>query len=229
MEQKGNFLLLNRSEFKNWLDKQIVSRTINILQVHHTWQPRYSSFTGSNHFSLLESMRNSHIGRGFTDIAQQFTTFPDGTIGISLKRTMNMSPAGIKGLNARGICIENLLNGDKNGDILSTEHQKTILYLYACLAIKFNIPIDTSHIVYHHWMSANGLPAFNFVTGASTGLLPAKSCPGDEWWNKQGNTVADANRSFIPQLKQQVISLKNNSNSQNNQKEDDSIFSVNMA
>lgn len=221
MEQKGNFLLLDRDEFQNWLDKQIVHRKITISQVHHTWLPRYSSFKGNNHFQLLESMRSSHIGRGFTDIAQQFTTFPDGKIGVSLKRTLDMAPAGIKGLNSTAICIENLLNGDKGGDTLNLEHQKTILHLYACLAIKFNIPVDTSHVVYHHWMSASGKPAFNFVTGASTGLLPAKSCPGDEWWFGDGNMVADANRGFIPALYKTVQSLKNgNTNINNNSKDD---------
>src|SRR5690606_4883610 len=110
VQQKGNFILFEtREEFGEWLLKQKVSRKISIIQNHHTWIPNYSHFNGKNHFERLEAMRNSHMkDRGFKDIAQHLTTFPDGTIAYSLGRNFEQTPAGIEGKNTGAICIEHL-------------------------------------------------------------------------------------------------------------------------
>jgi hypothetical protein len=53
------------------------------LQNHHTWRPGYAQFQGTNHIGLMESMRTSHItDRGWQDIGQNLTIFPDGQIGL---------------------------------------------------------------------------------------------------------------------------------------------------
>jgi len=62
-------------------------------------------------------MKNYHLSKSFSDIAQHFTTFPDGTIltGRSLEKT----PAGISGFNSNAICIENLGNFDSGADVIT--------------------------------------------------------------------------------------------------------------
>lgn len=195
MEQKGNFLLLDPSEFRDWLRKQKITRKITLLQVHHTWMPNYSTFKGNNHFQMLESMRTSHLSRGFSDIAQQFTTFPDGRIGVSLGRNLNVSPAGIKGANSQGICIENVGDFDSGGDKISDAQRKAIVHLYACLCERLNISIDTDHITYHAWWTESGTKLIDYTPGKS-----AKTCPGTAFWG-HGNTVAAAKKGFIPDVK----------------------------
>lgn len=200
MQSKGNFILFDsRNEFKTWLANQKVSRIIKLIQNHHTWIPNYSHFKGNNHFDRLESMRNSHIERDLGDVAQHLTTFPDGKIAYSVSRPFNEIPTGIKGANLNGICIEHFGNFDIGGDTMTEEHTKTILFLNKVLCEKFNLPIDTEHVVYHHWYAANGKQAYNLKTGSRTNELPAKTCPGTNFF--KGNTVLDAKNNYIPLVK----------------------------
>lgn len=203
MQEKGNFILIDPSELREWLKKQKITRKITLLQVHHTWIPNYTTFNGSNHFQMLESMRASHLSRGFNDIAQQFTTFPDGKIGISLRRDLNTAPAGIKGANSQGICIENVGNFDVGGDKLTDAQKKAIVHLYACLCERFDIPIDTNHITYHAWWTASGARLNDYTPGKS-----AKTCPGTAFWG-YGNTITAANKSFIPDVKSEYERITN--------------------
>lgn len=143
-------------------------------------------------------MRDFHVrNRGFSDIAQNLTTFPDGTIAVC--RPFNIAPAGIKGANAYGICIEHFGNFDVGGDKMTDEHRKTILFLNAVLCEKFKLPINTESIVYHHWWSAEGEKVFDLKTGKKLQGSPAKSCPGTAFFG--GNTVLDAQQHFIPLIK----------------------------
>ena len=191
MQLTEHFILFdNIDEFRSWLVPLKISRRISILQVHHTWMPNYRSFDGRNHFALAESMRRSHIGRGFDDIAQQLTTYPDGKLLYSVGRPFDKVPAGIKGVNAQGICIEHLGNFDIGGDKMTEAHKNTIIGLYAILCKKFNVPADSDHIVYHHWYDLN--------TGErKNGKGSTKSCPGTNFFNA-GNEVDAAKKSFIP-------------------------------
>ena len=167
MKQKGKYLLFSREEFADWLFRTMFRRKITLVQNHHTAMPDYESFHGSNHFILLESMETYHVeDRGFSEIAQNLTTFPDGTIAIW--RSFETMPAGIRGANTGALCIENL--GNFNTDIMADEHRKTILFLNAALCKRFAIPVDTDHIVYHHWYDLNTGKRRN---GAGT----VKSCP----------------------------------------------------
>ncbi|MCK6641904.1 MAG: N-acetylmuramoyl-L-alanine amidase [Bacteroidia bacterium] len=191
METKYGFTKLSIEEFESWLNKISVARTIKYIQEHHTAIPGYEHFTGSNHFERQKSMRDFHVvERGFSDIAQQFTTFPDGSIvtGRSLEKT----PSGIKGFNSHSICIEHFGNFDKGKDEMRKEHAETIVRMTAALCRKFNIPVDTDHVVYHHWFDLN--------TGKRTnGTGSTKSCPGTAFFG--GNTVDDAQNNFIPLVK----------------------------
>ncbi|WP_170314892.1 peptidoglycan recognition protein family protein [Saccharibacillus brassicae] len=202
MIQKGNFIVLERDEFRDWLKKQSITRVIDSLQVHHTWEPSYDNFKGSNHFQMLEGMRTSHLKRGFDDIAQQLTTFPDGKIGYSIKRPFNKAPAGIKGDNANGLCIENIGNFNSGGDTLSAEQKKTIIHLYACLAEKLKLSVNAKHITYHCWWTADGTYIGDYDIKRS-----AKTCPGDKWWG-DGHSLAAAKKNFLPQIQAELNRLK---------------------
>ncbi|WDU82254.1 peptidoglycan recognition protein family protein [Caloramator sp. Dgby_cultured_2] len=115
---------MNREEFKEYILKLKVKRTIKLIQNHHTYSPSYKEFK-NNHFRLLEGMERSHLSRGFDEIGQNITIFPDGLIAIC--RPLDIPPACIKGANENGICIESVGNFDVGGDKM-TEEQKRALY-----------------------------------------------------------------------------------------------------
>lgn len=203
LRQNSHFILFdNIDEFAAWFEPLKVNRTIDILQVHHTWEPSYDNFKGNNHFDMLESMRNSHIGRGFDDIAQNLTTFQDGKVAYSLFRSFDKAPAGIKGANARGVCVENIGNFNVGGDKLTDVQKHCIVRLYALMARKFHVPVDTDHVVYHHWYdlkTGERIPddvvnknAPEKIRGHET-----KTCPGTAFFG-DSNTVIAAQRTFIP-------------------------------
>jgi len=192
MQQQGKFLLLTPAEFAKWLDGLKVTRTIKLVQNHHTWLPNYSTFNKSrNHFKLLTSMENSHKERGFTQIAQNLTTFPDGSIAVC--RPFDDIPAGIKGANAFGICIEHIGNFDADKDVMTKIHREVILKVNAWLCKKFKLPINTDSVVYHHW--------YDLTTGkrVKEGSPNTKTCPGTSFFG--GNTLAACEANFIPELK----------------------------
>ena len=193
---EGQFILMDTIAFAKWLNEQTIGRTIKRIQNHHTWKPDYSHFNGKNHFRLLESMKRSHLKRGFSDIAQNITTFPDGTLAVC--RPLERTPAGIKGANTGGICIEHVGNFDGDGDTMSKIHKDTIIALNALLCIKFKLNADTDSIVYHHW--------WDLTTGKRTdGEGSVKSCPGTHFFG--GNKVEDAQKHFIPLIKAAVATI----------------------
>jgi hypothetical protein len=188
MRKQGKFLLFdNAAEFAAWMAGTVVTRRIVLVQNHHTFIPNYATFKGNNHFALLQAMENAHLERGFAEIAQNLTTFPDGTVAVC--RSMDKIPAGIKGANTGGICIENTGNFDMGGDTMSAPQRDAIIALNAALCHKFVLAPDTNTIVYHHWYDLN--------TGERTnGTGTTKTCPGTAFFG--GNKVADAAANFVP-------------------------------
>ncbi len=191
MKQKGKFQLFTLYEFADWLMGLEVHRTIKLIQNHHTYLPDYKTFRKHpEHFHWMESMEAGHRERGFDQIAQQLTTFPDGIICVG--RPFDVIPAGIKGANQYGICIENLGNFDKGGDEMTDEHRSTIVSLNSMLCKKFELHPDTNTIVYHHW--------YDLQTGGRIHLgdnqAVAKSCPGTNFFG--GNTEQDCIKNFLP-------------------------------
>ncbi|MCG8576198.1 MAG: N-acetylmuramoyl-L-alanine amidase [Flavobacteriales bacterium] len=196
-EIQGQFILMDKTEFAKWLQNEKVSRKVVRIQNHHTWRPDYSTFKGDNHFKLLKGMKNSHLKRGFSDIAQNITTFPDGTIAIC--RPMNKIPAGIKGANTGGICIEHVGNFDEGGDKMTAKHKSTILRMNALLCQKFSLKPNDKSLVYHHW--------YDLSTGKrKNGKGSTKSCPGTNFFG--GNTVEAAKENFIPKVAEELAKLK---------------------
>lgn len=188
MERKGKFILMSPDELDQWLRDNRFNRVIRLIQNHHTYSPAYSQFTGSNHFALLAGMEQYHMAeRGFSEIAQNLTIFPDGKIAVC--RPMDRIPAGIMGANQAGICIENLGNFDKNKDVMTAGQRDSIIRTNALLCREFRLTPSTESIVYHHWYDLN--------TGRRTdGRGTTKSCPGTNFFG--GNTVEAASAGFIP-------------------------------
>lgn len=197
MQQQGKFILFDLAEFPGWLDALVVERRIALIQDHHTLMPSYDDFNGSNHFEQLRAMEESHLQRGFDEIAQNLTTFPDGKVAVC--RSFDLAPAGIKGANAHGICIENLGDFDIGRNEMRPAHRNTILKVNALLCRKFHLLPGTDTIVYHHW--------FDRDTGQRTnGTGNTKTCPGTNFFG--GNTVAAAQNNFIPLIAQELEKLK---------------------
>ncbi|MEK3776608.1 peptidoglycan recognition family protein [Paenibacillus sp. FSL K6-4396] len=208
MISKGNFLLLEPSEFKGWLDKQKITRSIDKLQVHHTAAPNYTTRQVVNGvakqdvWKCLEGMRTFHLSQGWSGTGQNITVLEDGRIAISLDRGLNKTPAGIKGANTGALCIEIIGNFDQGGDTMSTAQKQSVIHLYACLALKLNIAIDTSHIVYHAWYTSSGAWLGDYERGESS-----KTCPGTNFFG-DGNTRSGAERGFIPAIKTELKRIK---------------------
>jgi uncharacterized protein YraI len=197
METKFGFIVMSSAEFGTWLKQQQINRVIRVIQMHHTWLPNYSNFNGSNHFEKLQGMKASHISRGFSDIAQNITIFPDGKVAVC--RPFNVVPAGIYGQNSQGICIENLGDFDKGKDQMTQVHKAAIVMVTALLCNKFQLIPSTGSIIYHHW--------FDLKTGQRTdGSGNTKTCPGTDFFG--GNTVPAAQQNFIPLVVTALDSLK---------------------
>lgn len=188
MERKYGFTKMTLPEFGSWLKEVRVSRTIVQIQQHHTYIPSYIHFDGTNHFERQQAMKNHHVNsNGWADIGQHITVFPDGTILSG--RSMERAPACILGHNANAICVENLGNFDAGGDAMTSEQKESIIAVTALLCEKFNIPVSTDYVVYHHW--------FSLSTGArNNGSGNNKSCPGTQFFG--GNKVPHCQNHFLP-------------------------------
>lgn len=197
MQTSGKFVLFTLDEFDSWLRDTAFSRTVKVLQNHHTLEPAYVSFKGHNHFALLKGMEEYHMKvRGFEQIAQNLTTFPDGT--VALCRPIDRIPAGIKGANQGGICIEHLGNFDTGRDSMTPEHVEAISKTNALLCREFCLTPSADTIVYHHW--------YDLDSGSRTnGSGNTKSCPGSAFFG--GNTVSAAQGGFIPLVAAALESL----------------------
>lgn len=181
----------NVEEFRQYIDSLNVSRSVRLIQLHHTYSPNYKQFTGNNHVQLQTGMRNHHIkNNGWSDIGQHFTIFPDGVIMAG--RSMEKIPAGIKGANTGAVCIECLGNFDKGGDIMCDVQKNAIVNAVKILLEKFNLKARDS-VIYHGWWSPSGINLGDYSKTKS-----AKTCPGTNFFG--GNTRKDFEENFLPLL-----------------------------
>ena len=205
--QNGFTLLETEKEFKEWLDKQHPTRKITRLQVHHMGLPDYSTWNntdkrvyGDNRElgrtksldSYGKATWNSSDGHGHY-IAQHFNIFPNGK--ITTGRNLNSTPIGIAGWNTNAICIEIYGNFDKGQDIMTKEQKKAVIFVYALLSKKFNIPISSTYIRPHSWFTSGGTCLWNYYPDKSR-----KSCPGTNFMGF-GNTRKAFENNFYPLLK----------------------------
>ncbi|WP_458413718.1 LysM peptidoglycan-binding domain-containing protein [Schinkia sp. CFF1] len=193
LKMEGQYILMTREEFKEWLLNHKFSRKINIIQQHHTWRPSYKHFKGSNHFTMLKGMEQFHVKEmNWKNIAQNITTFPDGTIAVS--RPFNVAPEGTIGWKANhdGIMIEHVGNFDQGFDIMTAEQRETIVYITALLCIKFGLTPSIDSITYHHWWD---LRTGQRVLDNGAGYA-VKTCPGTAFFG--GNSTNNAKNNFYP-------------------------------
>ena len=181
--------LFNISEFKAWLNNQKVTRSIKLIQLHHTYSPSYKHFDGSNHLKLQENMRNYHVKtNGWNDIGQHFTIFPDGMIATG--RQLSKTPAGIYGANTGAICIECLGNFDNDGDVMAHSQKDAIVAIVKMLVDKFGLNAFDD-VVYHAWYSSDGRALGDYYKGSSV-----KTCPGTNFFG--GNTLTAYRNNLLP-------------------------------
>lgn len=167
------------NSFKNYIDNFKISRKIKYIQLHHTYSPSYKHFNGKNHQTLQQNMKTYHTKtNGWTDIGQNLTIFPDGVIMIG--RPLNVAPAGTKGANSNGICIECVGNFDIGGDTMTEAQKNAIVGAVKILLDKFGLNASTG-VTYHAWWTSSGINLGNYVKGKSS-----KTCPGTAFFG--GNT-----------------------------------------
>jgi LysM repeat protein len=203
LNMEGQHILMSREEFKDWLLNQKFSREIQLIQQHHTWQPSYKHFHGNNHFQMLNSMQHHHMKTmGWSNIAQNITTFPDGKIALS--RPINVSPEGTIGpkANKNGIAIEHIGNFDIGHDVMTKEQQETIVFVTALLSLKFGLDPSVDTITYHHWWHYKTKE--RVLDNAKD--YEVKSCPGTNFFG--GNSTTSAKKNFYPLVKEKMEELR---------------------
>jgi peptidoglycan hydrolase-like protein with peptidoglycan-binding domain len=99
------------------------------LHVHHTWRPNHADFNGRNYQAIQDGMRNHHVKvRGFSDIAQHVTLFPDGMFLTG--RDFGKNPASILGHNwGLPFCVEMIGDFDKGRDKFEGAQKAAMLKL----------------------------------------------------------------------------------------------------
>ncbi|MFP5114018.1 LysM peptidoglycan-binding domain-containing protein [Bacillaceae bacterium C204] len=194
----GKFIRMNREEFKDWIFNHKFTRKVGKVQQHHTYQPSYQQFNGSNHFALMKGMEEYHVsGMKWSEISQQLTTFPDGTVVVG--RSFNTPPEGSFGLldkeamhaiEADALAIENVGNFD--AEQMTAEQRETIVTVTALLMLKYGLTPTVDSITYHHWWDINsGERVLDHGEGHAV-----KTCPGTKFFG--GNSTADAKNNFYP-------------------------------
>ncbi|PWW32101.1 N-acetylmuramoyl-L-alanine amidase [Cytobacillus oceanisediminis] len=208
LAMQGKYVLMTREEFKDWIFNQKFTRKVAKIQQHHTYQPSYQQFNGSNHFVLMKGMEEYHVeGMGWSMISQQLTTFPDGKVAVG--RPFNIAPEGSFGLQnkeamhaieADALAIENLGNFDDNH--MTAEQRETILTVTALLMLKYGLTPSIDSITYHHWWDIN---SGERVLDKSHGHA-VKTCPGTAFFG--GNSTASAKNNFYPLVKQKMQEIR---------------------
>ena len=187
----------NINEFKNWLGKQKVTRTVNKLQVHHMWMPDYSCWKTDNALRRQYNTKDYHMKKnGWGDIAQHFSIFPNGHIVTG--RSLNKTPIGIKGWNTGAICCEIYGNFDKGHDIMNTKQKEAVIAFYGELCKKFKLTPSASTIRPHCWFTAGGRYLGDYVPSRA-----AKTCPGTNFMGI-GNTKKAFTGKFYPMIKNYI-------------------------
>lgn len=194
MQTQGGFIKMSPTEFSGWLGRQKVSRVVQRVQLHHTYEPSYRHFNATNHFARQQSMKEYHLSRGYDDIAQHFTIFPDGEVMTG--RPLGKIPAGIKGGNQGAVCIEVFGCFDAGRDAMSTAQRDAVVTVTAALLLHFGLNPRTA-VTYHAWWTADGRQLGDYDKYHS-----CKTCPGTAFFG--GNTRAAYNNNLLPLLQAAV-------------------------
>lgn len=198
LDMDGKFIRMTREEFKDWIFNHKFIRKVGKIQQHHTYQPSYQQFNGTNHFTLMKGMEDYHInGMKWSQISQQLTTFPDGKVVVG--RPFDTPPEGSFGLQnetvmhaieADALAIENVGNFD--AEQMTAEQRETIITITALLMLKYGLTPSIDSITYHHWWDINsGERVLDHSEGHAV-----KTCPGTRFFG--GNSTNSAEAHFYP-------------------------------
>lgn len=206
LTMQGQYVLMTRKEFQDWITNHVFIRKVGKIQQHHTWLPSYQQFNGTNHFSMLKGMEDYHVsGMGWSTISQNLTTFPDGKVAVC--RPFNTAPEGSFGLlnksamleiEADSLAIENVGNFDVGNNEMTAEQKETIVTITALLCLKYNLTPSIDSITYHHWWDIN---SGERVLDEGEGH-PVKTCPGTGFFG--GNSTDSAKDNFYPLVSQKM-------------------------
>lgn len=178
-------------EYVKYIEAFNFKRKITKIQLHHTYSPNIKSFSGNNHMALQQGMKNYHVkSRGFSDIAQNLTIFPDGTVVSG--RDLNIKPAGITNANTGAICIECLGNFD--AEEIPIAQKEAIVKVVKAFLKKCNLAPENA-VVYHAWYSSGG------YIGDYNKKTSLKTCPGTKFFS--GNTREAFEKNLLPLLREE--------------------------
>lgn len=185
---KTYYLFDTLEEFIEHVNKLKITRTINKLQVHHTYAPSYANWKTDIELRRIRNTVDYHKSVfNSSDIAQHFTIFPNGKIATG--RDINSTPIGIKGWNTNAICCE--IYGNFDVDVMTKEQKEAVIAFYGtwCKKLKLKASVDT--IRPHCWFTSSGTYLGDYSSSKS-----AKTCPGVKFFG--GNTQKSMKANFIP-------------------------------
>ena len=202
-------------EFIKHVNELKINRTINKLQVHHTYAPAYSNWETDIELRRIRNTVDFHKKTfGSSDIAQHYTIFPNGKIATG--RDINSTPIGIKGWNTGAICCE--IYGNFDVDTMTKEQKEAVIAFYGTWCKKLKLKATTDYIRPHCWFTSNGTYLGDYNASKS-----AKSCPGKKFFG--GNTKKSMQANFLPLIQSYVdgnenVINQNTSTSTNTSKEE---------
>jgi hypothetical protein len=167
------FFKLSRAEFTSAVKGYAWRQPKTEIHVHHTWRPNHAQYQGER--SIVAMWEYHTKVNGWADIAQHVSIAPDGAIWTG--RDWNKTPASAVGHNHPGIFMfETIGDFDTGRDPLTGEQLKSVVFVTALIAGKFNIPNEK--IKFHNQMSA-------------------KTCPGSSLKRLEFLTAVDSEKSTL--------------------------------
>lgn len=196
---KKYYLFDTLDEFIKHVNGLKINRTINKLQVHHTYAPSYSNWKTDIELRRIRNTVDYHKKTfGSSDIAQHYTIFPNGKIATG--RDINSTPIGIKGWNTGAICCE--IYGNFDVDTMTKEQEEAVIAFYGTWCKKLKLKATTDYIRPHCWFTSNGTYLGDYNVSKS-----AKSCPGKKFFG--GNTKKSMQANFLPLIQNYIDGNKN--------------------
>ena len=196
---KKYYLFDTIEEFEKHINGLKINRTINKLQVHHTYAPAYSNWKTDIELRRIRNTVDFHKKTfGSSDIAQHYTIFPNGKIATG--RDINSTPIGIKGWNTGAICCE--IYGNFDVDTMTKEQKEAVIAFYGIWCKKLKLKATTEYIRPHCWFTSSGTYLGDYNISKS-----AKSCPGKKFFG--GNSEKSMKVNFLPLIQSYIDGNKN--------------------
>lgn len=197
---KTYYLFDTLEEFIEHVNGLKITRTINKLQVHHTFAPSYENWKTDIELRRIRNTVDYHKKVfGSNDIAQHYTIFPNGKIGTG--RNINSTPIGIKGWNTNAICCE--IYGNFDVDIMTKEQEEAVIAFYGTWCKKLKLKASANTIRPHCWFTSSGTYLGDYSSSKST-----KTCPGKKFFG--GNSKKSMKANFIPLIQNYIDGKKTN-------------------